>query len=248
MRIDWWTLALQTVNVLVLIWLLGRYLFTPVAQIIEARGAAAAKLLSDAERARGDAEAMRLKAREEESRTAAARADLLRRAASDAEAAKAVALEEARREAEAIIAARKSEYDRLRVRERLDDADEASRLAVDISAKVLTRLPPVALIAPFIDGLATTVSQLPPSTRSAIAASSPLRVKTPRSLTADEDHAIRQALAQALGGAVDIAPEVDSGVIAGVELEAVPAAVRNSLRADLERIAKDLTAHDDARR
>jgi F-type H+-transporting ATPase subunit b len=30
MRIDWWTLALQTANVLILIWLLGRFLFRPV--------------------------------------------------------------------------------------------------------------------------------------------------------------------------------------------------------------------------
>ena len=43
MRIDWWTLALQTVNVLILIWILSRFLFRPIMAIIEERRAAAAQ-------------------------------------------------------------------------------------------------------------------------------------------------------------------------------------------------------------
>ncbi len=43
MRIDWWTLALQTVNVLILIWILSRFLFHPVVAIIDERRAAAAE-------------------------------------------------------------------------------------------------------------------------------------------------------------------------------------------------------------
>ena len=39
MRIDWWTLALQTFNVLVLVLILGRFLFRPVVAIIEERRA-----------------------------------------------------------------------------------------------------------------------------------------------------------------------------------------------------------------
>lgn len=48
MRIDWWTLALQTVNVLILIWILGRFFFRPVADIVTKRQEATDKLLSDA--------------------------------------------------------------------------------------------------------------------------------------------------------------------------------------------------------
>ncbi|MBS0305300.1 MAG: F0F1 ATP synthase subunit B, partial [Proteobacteria bacterium] len=61
MKIDWWTLALQAVNALVLIWLLSRVLYRPVARVIAERGEAAAKLLADAdserERARMAADA-----------------------------------------------------------------------------------------------------------------------------------------------------------------------------------------------
>ena len=51
MRIDWWTLALQTVNVLVLVWLLGRFLFRPVMDIV-AKRRGGGKLLADAAAAR----------------------------------------------------------------------------------------------------------------------------------------------------------------------------------------------------
>ena len=51
MHLDLWTMALQTVNVLVLVWLLQHFLFRPVAGIIAARRAAADRLLADAEAA-----------------------------------------------------------------------------------------------------------------------------------------------------------------------------------------------------
>ena len=41
MQIDWWTLGLQTVNALVLIWLLSRFLFRPIASILAEREVAA---------------------------------------------------------------------------------------------------------------------------------------------------------------------------------------------------------------
>ena len=37
MHIDLWTLGLQTINVLVLVWLLARFLFRPVAAIVVQR-------------------------------------------------------------------------------------------------------------------------------------------------------------------------------------------------------------------
>ena len=39
MRFDWWTLALQTVNFAVLVWLLHRFLYKPVLRAIDARRA-----------------------------------------------------------------------------------------------------------------------------------------------------------------------------------------------------------------
>ena len=59
MHLDPWTFALQIVNVLVLVWLLARFLFRPVAAIIAERRAAADALLAQAEAARAKAAARR---------------------------------------------------------------------------------------------------------------------------------------------------------------------------------------------
>src|SRR5271157_3874975 len=64
MHIDWWTLALQAVNALVLIWLLAHFLFRPVVDAIAARQKAAGQLLADAKAAKAAAEAERDKAGE----------------------------------------------------------------------------------------------------------------------------------------------------------------------------------------
>ena len=55
MHIDWWTLALQTVNVLVLIWILARFFFRPIMDVVAKRQAAADRLLADADAARKEA-------------------------------------------------------------------------------------------------------------------------------------------------------------------------------------------------
>jgi F-type H+-transporting ATPase subunit b len=55
MHIDWWTLAFQTVNVLVLIWILARFFFRPVADVVAKRQAQANKILAEALAAREQA-------------------------------------------------------------------------------------------------------------------------------------------------------------------------------------------------
>ena len=62
MQIDWWTLGLQTVNALVLIWLLAHFLFRPVVDAIAGRQKAAGQLLADAQAAKAAAESEREKA------------------------------------------------------------------------------------------------------------------------------------------------------------------------------------------
>ena len=57
MSIDFGTLALQAVNVLILIWLLQRFFWRPVAAIIAQRRAAAQAMLDDAAKRQAEAEA-----------------------------------------------------------------------------------------------------------------------------------------------------------------------------------------------
>jgi F-type H+-transporting ATPase subunit b len=58
-ELDWSTFLLEIVNVLVLVWLLKRFLFRPVMKVIEDRKAAIAKTLADATRVQTEAESAR---------------------------------------------------------------------------------------------------------------------------------------------------------------------------------------------
>ena len=243
MRIDWWTLALQTVNVLILIWILSRFLFRPVVAIIDERRAATAKLLSDAEAAKKQAIAAREAAEPEGARIAAARDNVLRQAGEDAEAQRAAALASAREDVDQMRAAAETEMRWTRAAEEAAASDRSAKLAVDIAGKMLARLPDSARVDGFIDGLAKALASLPEASRDGIDAATP-RLSAPRPLTAQETQSCRDAFAAALGRPLDFVVAVDPGLIAGLELETPHAVVRNSFRNDLSRIVEELTRHD----
>lgn len=103
MHFDWWTLSLQTVNFLVLVWLLWRFLFRPVKDIIARR-----EELADA--ASGKLEEARKSVEEEKRRYEEARRELdeeQRRASATAqqelELERERTLEQAREEAGRIV-------------------------------------------------------------------------------------------------------------------------------------------------
>ncbi len=243
MRIDLWTLALQTVNVLILIWILSRFLFRPVVAIIEERRAAAAKLLSDAETERKQAIAARTAAEVETARIAAGRDEVLRQAAADAESQRAAALASAREEVDRMRAAAETEMRSARAADEAAASDRSARLAVDIAGKLLARLPDSARIDGFVEGLAKALASLPEESRDGLAGAGAPRLVAARPLSPSETQSCREALAKALGQPLDFDVAVDPGLIAGLELETPHAVVRNSFRADLNRIVEELTRH-----
>ena len=69
MQFDWWTLALQTVNFAVLVWLLHRFLYKPVLRMVDARR-------TDVEKQYADARAAEARAKTELAAIEAERADI----------------------------------------------------------------------------------------------------------------------------------------------------------------------------
>ena len=245
MQLDWWTLALQAVNALVLIWLLARFLFRPVVDAIGARQKAAGQLLADAEAAKAAAERERDKAAAETARLVEHRSEALKAAEAEATAAKSALMAAARAEADRLRAATKTEIEAARRSEALGAEDRAGRLAVDITTKLLDRLPQEARVSAFIDGIATALAKLPEGTRASLGADgTSIRLTAARAVTPEEAEACRKALAGVLGRPVLLEVSVEPALIAGLELEAPHAVVRNSFRADLARLKSELVRHD----
>jgi F-type H+-transporting ATPase subunit b len=244
MRIDWWTLSLQTVNAIVLIWLLAYFFFKPIASVIAARKAAAAQLLEEAAQAKSAALVMR----EDEK---ASLADVAERRS----AALAAAQQEAAAQREALLAAARSEADRMRDEARGEMARQlelvqdvqmkhASALALDIARRLVGRFPRSSLVSGFIEGLAAAAASLPPDAKKDFEKEGGVRLRAPRALTAQEEAECRRALESGFGRPLPFSIEIDSSLIAGLELENRHTTIRNSLRADLDDIAASLDDHD----
>jgi len=245
MQIDWWTLALQAINALVLIWLLAYCLFRPVVDAIAARQKAAGQLLADAKAAKAAAESERDKLAAEAADLAKHRSAALKAAEAEAAAAKSALVAAAQAEADKLRASAKAEIEAARRTEEFAAEDRAGRLAVDIAGKLLDRLPQEARVAAFIDGIATGLAKLPEGTRASLGADgSSVHLTAAHAVTPEEVEVCRTALARVLGHPVLLEVSVEPALIAGLELEAPHAIVRNSFRADLLRLKSGLVHHD----
>jgi len=245
MNLDGWTLALQTINVLVLLWLLSRFLFTPVAKILAARRQTADDLLTAAREARRQAEQERQAAHEANAELASRREAALAEAEQAAQAARERLLKAAQVEAEA---ARTQAEQALARRQRESQARleaQARTLAVDIARQLLERLPDEVRVAGFIDGLVEGVRTLAPERRRRLAeAADRLHLTAPRDPVEAELERCRVALGEVLERPVTLSVAVDPALLAGLELEGAGLLVRNSLRADLSRLTDALNHAD----
>lgn len=245
MSLDGWTLALQTINVLILLWLLSRFLFTPVARILAARRQTADDLLAAAREARAQAEQERRAAHEANAQLVERRDAALAEAEQAAQAARERLLKAAQAEAEAT---RQQAEQALARRQRESQARleaQARTLAVDIARQLLERLPDEVRTAGFIDGLADGVRTLDPERRRRLAeAADRLRLTAPREPAEADLERCRTALGEALGRPVALSVAVDPALLAGLELEGAGLLVRNSLRADLSRLTDALNHAD----
>ncbi|HTW69683.1 MAG TPA: F0F1 ATP synthase subunit delta [Acetobacteraceae bacterium] len=237
MRIDLWTMALQTVNVLVLVWLLAHFLFRPVAAVIAARREAADKLLADAEAQRTQAEHAVADAVHEREGLEAEGQRILADARAAAAAEHATLLQHAtdaaaRLQAEAQQAMAR---DRQTTREALER--EATDLALTIAARLLQGVPSRELNRAFVETLAEALATHPARTLLATA-DLELRSAMPLDETAQAD--TRAILARVLGAPPLITFHTDPTLLAGVELAGASVQIRNSWRADLDRIAHSL--------
>jgi F-type H+-transporting ATPase subunit b len=251
MRIDWWTLALQTVNVLILIWLLGRFLYRPVTAIVDRRQGEARKLLADAAAARQQAEGARLEAERMRAAVLAEQERELSKAHQVADAERATLLARAREDALKLRVDAEADIAHDRAVAQAALMERACTISVEIARRLLGRVPAAMTWEPFLEGLSAQVAALSPGMRSgfvsAIGRDQAIELATPAGLTSQEADRVGRALEKVFGSRLPLAFRCDPAVLAGIELRSRHAAVCNSFRADLEQIRKELERDDEQR-
>ena len=239
MTIDWWTLGIQTVNVMILMWLLQRFFWRPVSGMIEQRRAAIDHALAEARSAQSKAEAALAGIAQTRAGFAKERDAILAAARQAAEQAKAQALVEAEKTATAQQEAARA----MRAQENADAqsawCDRAGKMALEIAGRLAARLQGPAVDAAFLEWLLASLRALPAPARQEAASAALQAVSASPMPAADQDR-VRGLIAEALGGHPEIAFSTDPALIAGLELRGPHFSVANSWRADLNQVLAGL--------
>ncbi len=234
MTIDWWTLGIQAVNVAVLVWLLQRFFWRPVAATIAQRREATRRIMADAAATRDQATAALAEIERTRAGFAKEREAILAAAHADAETTRAALLAEATKQAATLEAAARAAIDRADKAAVAAWNERSARLAVAIAERLAARLDGSAVRAAFLDWLVREIQALPDTARQAIGAGgAALEIVSAAQLNPTEQQNARARIGAVLGDELSIVFRADPGLIAGLELHGPHVSISNSWRADL---------------
>ena len=244
MTIDWWTLGIQAVNVIILVWLLARFFWRPVAAMVEQRRATVQQILTEAETKRDQA----VDALAEIERTRAGfdkeREAIIAAAHEAAEKARTMMLAAAAKEAATLETAARTAIEKERDTAEAVWKERASLLAVEIAQRLVGRLDGPVVSAAFFDWLLREIRGLPEDVRNAVAANGvALEATSAIPIEPVDRERYRKLIGEAFGACPQITFKVDPALIAGLELRGPHLVIANSWSADLSKILADL-AHD----
>lgn len=250
MDIDWWTLALQAVNFLVLVWLLQRFLYKPVMRIVERRRQATDKALAEAEEARRKAEAEAAGYREKTAALSGEREKMLHEARTEIEQDRQRMVEHARKEAEQVIEAARQAL----ARERAEALDalrrESTDLAVTLARTLLSEASHGKLAEVFLERLDAQIAAMSDAERQQLrapaGADGAIEVATAPALAAGRREHWRRRLTERLGRSGEISFTTDKTLIAGARIAFPSAILEASWAAALEQAKQRMLANEHA--
>jgi F-type H+-transporting ATPase subunit b len=250
MQIDWWTLSLQAINFLVLVWLLWRFLYRPVREVIEKRKQLAERAFADAGKQKIEAEAARQRFEEGRAGLAQERQDMIKKIHEELEVERSKVLDEARHEAHALLEAARESVDEEREAALRELREQAAALAVELASGLLRKAESNASSGIFLEQLERQLNGLPADERERLqkdlaADSARMMIVTAAPLTQEERDQWTDRLSACLGQRNKTDFETDPEILGGAELR-FPHAVLKFTWADQLRKARELLRRDEA--
>jgi F-type H+-transporting ATPase subunit b len=245
MHLDGWTIALQTANFAVLVWLLHRFLYRPVLAVIDTRRDEIQHRYDAVKAAEEQAQARLAAIETERAGIAAERDAALKTAAVQAQAAADDRRARAEREAQAFLDATRSTL----AAERERALEEARRVALDLATALAQRLlaeEPVQLRAEaWIERIEQHLQTLPAGELAGLR-NGALTVVTAVPLPQDTAGVWRKRLCHLLGDGIATEFAVNPELVAGAELHFPTAILRFSWQSTLAAMRSKVAVHADA--
>jgi len=245
MPIDWFTVAAQLVNFLILVWLLKRFLYKPILDAIDAREARVATSLADAEANQKRAEEEREEFQKKNEELDRRRDDLLSEAREAAKTERERLLDQARQAADALRARRQDALAREQLRLNDQIARRTREEVFAIARKTLIDLAGASLEERMSEAFTRRLRELDEEAKEGLAralrgTSEPVLVRSSFELPSEQRAAIRQALGETVSADIEVRFEAAPEVISGIELTANGRKVAWSIAAYLESLKKSV--------
>ncbi|MDY0280986.1 MAG: F0F1 ATP synthase subunit delta, partial [Salinivirgaceae bacterium] len=223
MIIDWFTVGAQTLNFLVLMWLMKRFLYKPILHAIEEREKRIADKLANADRKKAEAQKKSDEFQQKNEEFDRQRAALLNKATDEVKTERERLLDEARDAADALRAKRQ---------ETLSNEEHALRQTISrrtrqevfaIARKALTDLATTSLEERMVEAFTRRLRELDGQAKETLAKAlktgpSPALVRSAHDLPAEQRKAIHDALNETFSTKVQVRFETAPDLICGIEL------------------------------
>lgn len=225
MLFDWFTVGAQTLNFLVLVWLLKRFLYKPILDAVDAREKRISDELAQADAKKATAEQERETFRVKNAEFDEQRETLLDQAKAEAKAERQRQLDDTRHAAEALRVKREEALN-AEVESLQQDITRRNRDEVfAITRKVLTDLADTTLEARMVDVLARRLRELDGDAKKELTQAlalpdSDILVRTTHALSPAQQNSLKEALEATFSSPVQLRFETSDLVIGGIELSA----------------------------
>lgn len=251
MQIDWWTLALQAINFVVLVWLLSRFLYRPVQAIIEKRKQLMDKGLSEVEELKADAKTAQKRFEDERSALASEREGMLKDLHQKMGKEHEEALKKAKDEAAQMLENARATIQAEREAALKALREQASTLATELASTLLRELGQGVPNESFLGGLKKYISDLPEEEHDRLRKDladegSRLKVVTAFPLSPEESSRWAEVIAAIIGGDGKMDFAVDGDLLGGAELHFPHAVLRYSWADQLKKAKVQLDSDEAA--
>lgn len=246
MRFDWWTLGLQTINFAILVWLLHRFLYKPVLRMIDKRRA-------EIDKQYADADAARVRAKDELAAIEARRAGIIAERDTTLEVARAQAEDlakarhaQAEAEARSLLEGARKTLAVERDKSVADTRKSALELGTEIASRLLSDVPGKLRAEAWLDRIGEHLAALPKAEQASLLRQlddgADLTVVTASPLPPEIAEVWRARLHRVLGDGTAIAFDVDANLVAGAELHFPSAVLSFSWKSAIASVRSEIEA------
>jgi F-type H+-transporting ATPase subunit b len=223
MLIDWFTVAAQVVNFLILVWLLKRFLYKPILRAIDAREQQIALALADADAKKAEALQERDTFRHKNETIDHQRSELIKQATEEANAEREQLLQKARHDANALRVERQDALQREQQHLNIEIIRRTREEVFAIARKTLRELSGASLEARISEVFAQRLQALDDEVKHDFSealktSSAPVLVRSAFELSAEQRAVIQTALNATLSAELPIRFECVPDLIGGIEL------------------------------